>query len=717
MTLEQHPDRGFRPVVSSTAQDSADSEIDLSQLVRTLWRGKMFIIFCLLIAVLIGGWYAYVQAVPVYTSNTSVALESRQEQVVDIESVVTGLSGDQASINTEIEVMRSRSLAEKLVIRLDLLADPEFNAELRPEPIISIDAAIAFVRDKLGISPLPEADPSAREVLDTTIDNVLGAYSISNIRQSYVFRIAATSESPEKSALMANTLADTYILDQLDAKFRATEKATDWLTDRVAQLKVELETAERSVKAFNADADFVSPEALTALNRQIKELRNRQTEAEALRDATQIKLIELSVAAEARDVLLMQQAASDADLNKLAATLITSATPTLQSAFDARYAQVTERALLGRDRAINQIDTLQTTIALQEDKIKRQSEDLIELQQLEREAEASRLIYEFFLGRLKETSVQQGIQQADSRVISQAVVPLNPSAPRKSIILAMSMILGLMFGAGIVLIREFAQNTFRDSTELERRTGHTVIGQIPSIPARRRKRVLKYLTDKPTSAAAESIRNLRTSLLLSDIDNPPQVIMSTSSIPGEGKTTQSLAITQNLTGLGKKVLLIEGDIRKRIFAEYFDIKDKAGLLSVLSGETKLEDAVAHEPSLNADILIGEKATTNAADIFSSGRFRDFLKELRKTYDYVIIDTPPVNLVPDARVIGQSVDAVMYTVKWDSTTHRQVQDGLKAFESVNVRVSGLVLSQISARGMKRYGYGDSYGSYGGGYYEN
>lgn len=393
------------------------------------------------------------------------------------------------------------------------------------------------------------------------------------------------------------------------------------------------------------------------------------------------------------------------------------ASAALQVAFDARFKQVTERALLEQDRAINQIEALQSTVLLQKNKIERQSGDLVELQQLQREAEASRLIYEFFLGRLKETSVQQGIQQADSRVISQAVVPRAPSAPRKSMILALSMMLGLMLGAGLILGRELSQNTFRESAQLEKHTGYTVIGQIPSIPARRRKTVLQYLTDKPTSAAAEAIRNLRTSILLSDIDNPPQVIMSTSSMPGEGKTTQSLAIAQNLTGLGKKVLLIEGDIRRRVFAEYFDIKDKNGLLSVLSGDVKLEDAVVHDPSLKADILIGEKTKTNAADIFSSDRFRHLLKDARTKYDYIIIDTPPVNIVPDARVIGQSVDAVIYTVKWDSTTHRSVQDGLRALENVNVRVAGLVLSQINMRGMKRYGYGDTYGSYGSGYYDN
>ena len=716
MTVEQQTHHSGRSVSTSIQDDNISDEIDLSQLVRTLWRGKFLILFCAVIALIVGIWYAYVQAVPVYTSSTALALESRQEQVVDIESVMTGLGGDQQTINTEIEVIRSRGIAEKMVDQLSLMEDPEFNARLRPKPNFSIGMAVSFIREKLGFANNVQVTPDPRQAVDATIDNVLSVFSVSNVSNSFVFRITATTTAPAKSALMANILAELYIANQLDAKFAATEKATDWLTSRVAQLKIELETAEKEVKMFNANADLVSEEALIALNRQIKELRNRLTDAQTLRDDADLRFTQMRVAADTKDIILMQQAANDPALDRLAANLQENATAALQTTFDTRFDQVINRAILERDRAINQIDALDETIALQENKIARQSEDLVALQQLQREAEASRLIYEFFLGRLKETSVQQGIQQADSRVISLAVVPTAASAPRKSMILALSMMLGLMLGAALVLAREFSQNTFRESTELEKRTGYTVIGQIPSIPARRRKRVLKYLQDKPTSVAAEAIRNLRTSVLLSDIDNPPQIIMSTSSIPGEGKTTQSLAIAQNLTGLGKTVLLIEGDLRKRIFAEYFDIKDKKGLLSVLSADTKLEDAVVHEPSLNADVLIGEKSTTNPADIFSSKRFGEFLAGLRKQYDYIIIDTAPVNLVPDARVIGQSVDAVMYTVKWDSTTHRQVQDGLRALENVNVRVAGLVLGQIDARQMKRYGYGDSYGSYGG-YYNN
>lgn len=696
---------------SRSAAAPGNAELDLGELLRTLWRGKIWIALCAAVAILLGGYYAFVTAVPVYTSSAVVMLESRKEQVVDLESVMTGLGGDQITINTEVEVIRSRGLIEKLVNRLDLVKDPEFNPRLRPDPAFSLGQIIGWVRGVLGMAT-EEVPPTEREILDTVIDNVTAAIAVSNVRQSYVFEIIAITEEAAKSAAIANMLAHLYILEQIEVKFAATEQATEWLSDRVGQLQVELEKAAADVKEFNASTALISPETLAGLNRQLKETRDRLREAQDSHAAASARIAELKAAEAAGDLETMAQVAGDSTLTRILRTMEAGDRTT----FDARFEQVLERARLDVTRADNQITALQNSITTQEAQIEAQSADLVTLQQLEREAEASRLIYEYFLNRLKETSVQKGIQQADSRLLSQAVVPHNPSAPRKPLILALSVLLGLLLGAAIVLGREFMQNTYRLAEDLEAKTGYTVLGQIPAIPARKRRNVLKYLADKPTSAAAESIRNLRTSVLLSNLDHPPQIIMSTSSVPGEGKTTQSIAMAQNLAGLGKKVLLIEGDMRRRIFAEYFETKNRRGLISVLSGEVQFDDAVVHEPMLRADLLVAEKTSTNAADVFSSDRFRSFLEEVRGRYDYIIIDTPPVLAVPDARVIGQLVDAVLYTVKWDSTSQRQVREGLKSFESVNVRVAGLVLAQISTKGMRRYGYGDSYGAYNS-YYDN
>ena len=661
--------RRAAPRQSPIAEAQAPDEIDLRDTALTLWRGKVWIMSASIIGAAFALGYLLFLAVPTYTASASVALESQQPQVVDLDSVVSGLGGDQSTINTEVEVIRSRRLMSQLVDALNLVDDPEFNKALRPVPRLSLES----LRQLIGRTPAAPVPPDiARQ---SVIDAVMAQTSVTNIRQSYVFQITSTTEDPAKSAMIANTLATLYIQDQVTVKFEKTEQATEWLTGRVTELQIALENAEAALKDYSSSTDLISAEGLIALNRQMKDLRDRNADLRQNLESAETRLAELQTSARS-----------------------TNADPTIL------------RAMTDRDRIAAQIAAVEQSITELTARIAHQSDELVQLQQYQREAEASRLIYEYFLGRMKETAVQQGIQQADSRVLSHAPVPLDPTAPRKSLVLGLSTVLAAFLGAALILLREFAQNTFRLPEELEAKTGYPILGKIPMIPTKRRKSVQAYLKTKPNSAAAEAVRNLRTSLLLGNLDRPPQIIMSTSSIPGEGKTTQSIAMAQNLADMGKSVLLVEGDIRRCVFREYFDKAGPDGLLSVLTGNAPLANAVTRPAGEGFDVLMGEKPTTNAADIFSSHRFADFLDGLRKTYDHVIIDSPPVLAVTDARIIGLATDAVIYTVKWDSTTHRQVADGLKSLEQVNVNISGLVLSQISGKGMKRYGYGDSYGSY-------
>lgn len=696
--------QGNRPVPNAPI---SDDEIDLLELFRTLWRGKWWIALVTTLAIFVGGYYAFRIAVPQYTANAVVVLESQQKQVIDISAAMSGLGGDQAEVNTEVEVLRSRGLIEKLVHRMDLKSDPEFNPYLRETQKYSI----ASLKLLLGMEKAPE--PSPQVILDVTVDKVLEAISISNIRQSLVFNISAVTTNPEKSANIVNNLADLYIQNQLDVKFSATEQATAWLSERVPVLQANLKVAATAVKDFSARTSLISDEALGFLSLRIKEARNRRDNLNADLEKLSDQLSRLNVAKELGDSTEIAAIANDAALSFILADGLGNAS------FEARFEQVLQRVQLEMDRAIAQSAALTQAISELEAEFTQQSEDLVTLQQLQREAEASRLIYEFFLTRFTELSVQEGIHTPDSRLLSIAAIPRTATAPRKPLILVLAAMLGMMLGAGIILLREMQHTGFRTSEQLAAATGHTVLGQIPQIPVRKRMGVIEYLVDKPTSAAAEAVRNLRTSVLLSNVDKPPQVIMVTSSIPGEGKTTASIGLAQNFAGLGKKVLLLEGDIRRRTFSNYFDLKDVKGLLSVLSGESTIEDAVQKNDLLGVDIMIGEKSSTNAADVFSSDKFHAFITQVRELYDIIIIDTPPVLVVPDARVIAQVVDAVLYGVKWDKTSRNQVIEGLRQFEMVNIRVSGLVLGLIDPKGMKRYGYGEQYGaysSYGKSYYD-
>lgn len=691
------------------ASAEMDDVIDLGALLSVLWRGKWIIGFITVLAVLAGGYYAYVAATPLYTAKSVVMLETREERVTDLESVIGGLSGDSSVINSEAEVLRSRSLLKKVVAQLNLERDPEFNADLRPPEWQ--DQVKARIRGAIAslLPATPDTAPAVDEYPDAQtealVNALLARLTVRNIPQSLVFEITVKTEQPQKSARIADKVAELYVLNQIEVKFEATEQATTWLTERVTQLQTELELAESRVKDFTASTALVNAESLQAQERQLKELRDRiqamqlsatnvQARVEALRSA-ETPEDKAAIANDSRLTRLLQDASSD---------------PAAITAFDLRYQQIVDRGELELSRANSQLAALSTSRDEMQTQIETQGQDLIRLQQLTREAEASRLLYEHFLSRLKETAAQEGIQQADSRVLSQAVPPAVPSEPRKSLVLAMAGMLGLMLGVGLVLIREARKNTYRTARDLELSTGYTVMGQVPLLPARKRRDTVTYLATKPTSAAAEAIRNLRTSIMLSNVDRPPKVIVTTSSIPGEGKTMLSLALAQNFSGMGKKVLLIEGDIRRRVIGQYLGQAPKDGLLSVLSGTQPLSELVVHDDGIGADILIGEKTSANAADIFSSESFARLLAEAKREYDLIVLDTPPVLVVPDARIIAQNADVILFAVKWDSTSKSQVEEALRMFESVNQRVSGLILNHISPKGMKRYGYGGKYGAY-------
>ena len=701
---------------SPIAEQSGDDVIDLGALGATIWRGKWRVLIWTALAILLGAVYAYVLATPIFRATTSLVLDTREEQVVNFDSVVGALRTDSYAINTEVEILKGRLLMGRVVDSLDLASDPEFNGQLRPPTMLNswMGGVTDGVKSVLGVQPALATPPTPQALRERLISALIDKVSVSNAPLSLVFTVTLETEDGRKSALIADTIADLYIGDQIAVKYIATEQATEWIAQRVIALQVELETAETRVKEFRAGTDVVDPAALELADQQIAALRGRLAEQEALRNAAEARLARLEAAT--TDVAKVQ-AADDPSLTRLAQTLTgTAEAPAARLAFDGRFAEVQARAEQDVARATAQIQSLIQSRDVLQLTISRQSDAMSQFQQLTREADSVRLIYEYFLNRLQETSVQQGLQQADSRILSPAVVPERAASPQKPRILAIAAVLGMMMGTGLVFLRETRAKGFRTGRDLERTTGYPVMGQIPIIRGRGHRGVLAYLASKPSSAAAEAIRNLRTSVLLSNIDDPPRVIMITSALPSEGKTTTALALIQNLVGMKRRVLLIEGDLRRRAVSrmagEAASRSDRpvplAGLLAVLTGEKTLSEVIVKDDVLGVDVLIGEATDTNAADVFSSDSFARLLAAVRDIYDVIIIDTPPVLLVPDARVIAQHADAILFIVRWNRTTVGQVRDGLRMFESVNRKVSGLVLSQINTRQARYYVGSAAYG---------
>ncbi len=698
--------------IRKSHHDLQDDEIDLVQLFGALWRGKWLISLALMGAVLLGGVYAFRMATPVYQSTSVVLLDTKQERITDIETVVAGMSGDTSEVNSEIEILRSRVLLGRVVDRLDLQNDPEFNTELRPETTLSRLKGQILSPFKAEAPAVQEATPSTR---DEVISSLLSQTNISNIRNSLVFEITVESESAVKSALISDTIADEYTQSQLRVKYEATEKANAWLSNRVAELQIQLEIAEQDVSEFRGSTRLISAEVLQAIERQLKDLRERVIGARAARDQQITRLQQLERAETVEEKI---KAAQDSALEQIAARMPDRTQPT--DSFSSRFNTLLHDLRNDLQRSSRQLEGLEASEQELQAQIEQQSADLIRLQQLQREAQATRLLYEHFLTRLKETSAQQGIQQADSRIISQAVIPTAPISPKRALILALSAMIGIMAGAVFVLWRELRNQSFKTAAELETFTGKAVLGQIPAMPVRKREQILPYLNSKPTSAAAEAVRNLRTSILLSNVDTPPKVILMTSPLPGDGKTTSSVMLAHNFGQLGQSVLLIDGDLRRKTLRNYLSSTNELGLVSALTGKKSLQDVVQKSDGLKADCILAEDSPVNPADLFASKKFQSLMAEARSKYDVIIIDTAPVLVVPDARILAEHADVVLLSVRWDKTSRAQVEEALRVMHNSGLKISGLILNAISAQGMKRYGYGGKYGAYaayGSKYYAN
>lgn len=686
-----------------------DDEIDIFNLLGVVWRGKWLIAVSIVIAALMGYYYSYRMVTPMYPAQVTVALQGEQQQVIsDIESVIVGGGTDATAINTQFQVIRSRRLIGQLVDELDLASDPEFNGSLRPPSMRT-----RFIRLLSGAEAPPP--PPLEVVRPRVIDAVVARISVGAIRQSLAFNISTETTNPEKSVLIVNTLAELYIEDQVQQKLEATEQAIGFLSRRTTELEANVEALEERLSQQRERSSGVSPELLEARNLQLRDLRSRIVELSNRISADTNAVAAIEGYQTVDELVTRLQRSDNSQFSLLAQQHRTGRLA--DDALERAVNNTLDELRQSMERSEQQLSTLQSSERDLAADIRIQSSELIEVQQLVREIEAARLLFETFFTRLQEASVQQGLETADARILSEAV-PRGASRPQPRQNILIASILGALLGAGFILLRELRFAGFRTADDLSRSTGHRVLGSIPSLENEDRRAALEHMKTKPNSVFAEAVRNLRTSILMSNIDKEPQIILLTSSVPSEGKTTLSIALTRYLNSMdGKRALLVEADIRRKTLRRYVDEEPKVDLMDVLLGRLPKEEIDLYNDELGLEVLAGSDTGSNAADLFASRRFADLLKALRTEFDYIVIDSPPVLAVPDARVLASYADTVAFVVRWSETTKTQVQQGLEMLDSIDANIAGVVMTQVDQKKMKSYGYAGQYGydGYSSGYY--
>ena len=695
----------------------SDGEIDLVKLAASVWRGKWIVLAFVLFCVGIADCYVKYVAVSFYPATAKIALKEHQPEriLTDIESLMSNGPITDSGINTELEVLRSRDLIGKLVDSLDLTKQPTFNPLLRePRTSSRIKTQIFTL---FGVaSEKPKSPRSPEEVRSIAINSVLNSIAFSNIKNTRVINISATTTEATLSAQLANKMATLYIENQIQIKLDALASATKFLSTRTSELKRDFEELKIELADFSSQSELVNPTFLKLQEVQLRDLRSRLSEkAEIVVEKNDMRTTLLSFR-EAGNLQELVRHADDFRLNRAISEYRNN-----KISLDDLNLQVEDFMLKNEveaEREQKQLSALDASEFLLAKQIERQSQELIVLQQLERETEAARLLYESFFTRLLEMNVQLGLETADGRLLSTAI-QMAPSSPIKSQILSFGGTIGLVIGASLLIFWELRFSGYRSVNELRDNSGYGVLASVPLIPVRDRKNVILYLKNKPNSIVSEAVRNLRTSILMSNPNQVKQVIMLTSSVPKEGKTVLSFALAQNMVGLGKRILLIEADIRRLVHSVEIDRNNTVALLDLVVGDKQWKEVSLYVEELGFDILTATRSDKNAADLFASERFSKLLAEFREHYDYIIIDSPPVLAVPDARLISAISDANIYVVKWNETTRAQVDQGLDMLSSIGINTIGLVLNQVDPHKTKTYGYTGSYGYgvYGSEYYES
>lgn len=675
-------------------------------------------VICVLICVFAANFYVKHISVPLYPATAKIALQEGEPKKIltDIESINSNGPISDTGINTELEVLRSRDLVEKLVDTLELTSQPAFNRHMQIPTLF--DRVITQLLTFFSLAPKkPKSILSSEKVRSNVIKSVLEAMEFSITKNTRVINITVITTEANLSVLIANKMATLYIENQIQVKLDTLANATEFLSKRTSELKYEFEKLKTKLTNFSGQSEIVNPKLLKAQEKQLHDLRMRILESRKLvsiENNRQTILRSLSGSSNLKEFIGY---ADNFRLNRVFLQYNNNKISLEDLNIELDRFKLNIEAEAGRKQ--NQLRAFKQSEALLTNQISVQSQELIVFQQLERETEAARLLYESFLTRLLEMNVQMGLETADGRLLSKAIAS-GASSPTQNNILLNAGLIGLIIAAIILLIREMRFSGYRSINDLRNNIGHSVLASVPLIPKQERNAIIDYLKDKPNSVVSEAVRNLRTSILMSDLDQIPQVIMLTSSVPKEGKTVLTFALAQNMVGLNKRVLLIEADIRRHTSSVNIDRKNLVPLLDLLSGDRQLKDVDPFVEELGFDILTATRSNINAADLFSSLRFSKLITELRENYDYILIDSPPVLSVPDARVIGSFSDANIYIVQWNKTTRAQVSQGLDMLSSVGVRTAGLVLNQIDLNTIKNYGYISQYGygDYGSGsYYEN
>jgi polysaccharide biosynthesis transport protein len=671
-----------------------------------------------------------------YEAVASVQIDQRNKEIVGIKGVISDLKADAATVDSEVEVIRSKQILLRVIEQFQLRHNDEFDGTSRFQSLL-LKLGIARpgfsggkVRDPKSIDDLinPSQNPERDEVLRAFEQKL----KIVRVRSSLVLEVHFSSADPVKAARIANAIAETYIAMQVEQKTRALVDASGRLDDVMKGVREKVAIAERAIEKFKSQHDIFDADGHLLVDRQLAremealvQARNRSGAARSRYDQARRMIVDGEGNESLADVLqsntvrllrdeltkaLRKQAEAGTkygpkhpEMQKIAADVAKA-----QAELSSETNKIIKNLKTEYDVAIDAekqqsggLESLKEQIATSRDKQWR-------LRELEREAAASRQLYEALLTRNKQTVETQGLQFPDARVVELADVPLYPMAPKRKQIVAIAAAGGLVLALGLALLLEMGGGGFARGRDVEQVLEMPHLGSVPgtseplALPDDRL-RTIRMMLAEPHGLFSEALRGVR-----HELDNrtgrlQKRTILVASSLPNEGRSVIASNLAIHYASGGTKTLLIDADLRQGGLSRDLGIGDQPGLIDVLAAGVMPEDAILHDRATGVHVMASARRPDfmiDAASLLESHQFGRVLEQLKAQFDVVIIDAPPLLPVVDARIIAGHCDAIIFVTAWRRTPRQLAKEALKCLGPAAAKVVGAIVNQVDHNVMER-----------------
>src|SRR5580700_507150 len=618
-------------------------------------------------------------------------------------------------IETQSKILQSETLALMTIKSLDLGRYPEFGG-------IS------------NMSALRDGPLSRRPAI---LGAFLGRLTVKRIPSSRLIEVQFEAEDPQLAAQIVNTHLQNYVEQNFRSKYDATIQASNWLSSELEELRIKVEKSENARIAYERanqiwqidEKQDISVAKLSDLSKAVTEAQTDVAGKEALyRMAAAGNVDALRVAHGSEVITDLRKRKSEVD--EQYAEAVNQYGPNFPKVLRIAAQQKEVDADLDRARttllqsveqeyntARNHVQLLQEALDKQKTEANDQAEKLVQYQILQHDAESNKQLYDGLLQKLKEAGITAGLRSSNIRVVDPALAPASPSRPQKARNILLAVLVGLVGGVGLALFREYLDNTVKSPDDIEALTGLPSLAVVPSLPGLRtshsrfsrlareaapqsasgpRVELLSYI--QPKSQISEAFRALRTSLLLSQADHPPQVILVTSALPREGKTTAAVNLAVTFAQLGDRTLLMDSDLRKPGIRRALNltIGKEVGLSSYLAGVSTLDEVMIPHPTINNLVaLTTGPVPPSPADLLSSHRMREAIVELRHRFKFIVIDSPPVMAATDAVILSALTDGVLLVVRSGETPKEAFTRTRDLLAAVKCRLLGVVLNAVDS----------------------